>query len=149
MSWRFSEAPEMLDKDRIIAEVAARNGIRIEVDDPLFALVTVTQLALEDAARDLSERMRESISEFEANVRAVEGRAGRLLAQQARNHGAELKQEVRAEIAAAGVKAREIVKRIDNAHERPNVIMWASVGLLCAVALFCSGVWFGRMTVGP
>jgi hypothetical protein len=40
----------MLNRDRIIVEVAARNGIRIEVDDPLFAL---TQLALEDAASDL------------------------------------------------------------------------------------------------
>ena len=139
----------MLDKDRIIAEVAARNGIRIEIDDPLFAVMTVTQLALEDAASDLSERMRESISEFEENVRAVESRAGRVLAQQARSLGAELKQELRAELAAAGVKAHEIVKRIDNAHERPNVVMWASVGLLCAVALFCSGVWFGRITVGP
>jgi hypothetical protein len=139
----------MLDKDRIIAEVAARNGIRIEIDDPLFAVMTVTQLALEDAASDLSERMRESISEFEANVRAVESRAGRVLAQQARNLGAELKQELRAETDAAGVKAREIVKRIDDAHERPNAIMWASIGLLCAVALFCSGVWFGRITAGP
>ena len=139
----------MLDKDRIIAEVAARNGIRIEKDDPLFAVVTVTQLALEDAARDLTERMRESMSEFEGNVRAVEKRAGRIIVENARNHGADLKQELRADVEAAAVKAREIVRKVHEAHQRPNAIMWASIGLLCAVALFCSGVWFGRLTGCP
>lgn len=139
----------MLDKDRIIAEVAARNGIRIETDDPLFAVMTVTQLALEDAARDLAERMRESMAEFEVNVRAVERRAGRILAENARNHTAELKKELRADVEAAGIQAREIVKGIHDAHQRPNAIMWASIGLLCAVALFCSGVWFGRLTGCP
>ena len=34
----------MLDKDRIIAEIAARNGIRIEEKDPIFAVVTATQV---------------------------------------------------------------------------------------------------------
>ena len=139
----------MLDKDRIIAEVAARNGIRIETNDPLFAVMTVTQLALEDAARDLTERMRESMAEFEVNVRAVEKRAGRMLAQDAKDHGAQLSQELRADIEAAGLKARQIVKQIHDAHQRPNAIMWASIGLLCAVALFCSGVWFGRLTGCP
>ncbi len=138
----------MLDKDRVIAEVAARNGIRIEANDPLFAVMTITQLALEDAARDLRDRMHELLSEFEPNVRAVEGRAGRALGRQANEYGAALKREIRAELRAAELQAREIVKRVDRAHERPNVVMWASIGLLCAVALFCSGVWFGRITVG-
>ncbi len=139
----------MLDKERIIAEVAARNGIRIETNDPLFAVMTVTQLALEDAASELSENMRELISEFEVNVRAVERRAGKVLAQEARDRGAELKRELRTDVEAAGAKASELVKRIHDAHHRPNIVMWASIGLLCAVALFCSGVWFGRITAGP
>ncbi|MGI8744425.1 MAG: hypothetical protein ACR2NN_18005 [Bryobacteraceae bacterium] len=139
----------MLDKQRIIAEVAARNGIRIETNDPLFAVMTVTQLALEDAANELTENMRELISEFETNVRAVERRAGKVVAQEARDRGAELKRELRTDVEAAGAKASEIVKRIHNSHQRPNVVMWASIGLLCAVALFCSGVWFGRITAGP
>ncbi len=139
----------MIDNERVIAEVAARNGIRIETNDPLFAVMTITQLALEDAARDLSDRMHELLSEFEANVRTVEAGAGRALGRQAREHGAELKREIRAELDAAESKAREIVKKIDRAHERPNVVLWASIGLLCAVALFCSGVWFGRITASP
>lgn len=139
----------MLDKERIIAEVAARNGIRIERDDPIFAVLTVTQMALDDAGDQLEERIRALMSDFEANVRAVERLAGRAVGDQAKNHAAALKQELRSDINSAAAKATELVTRVHRAHERPNIVMWASVGLLCAVALFCSGVWFGRFTAVP
>lgn len=139
----------MLDKERIIAEVAARNGIRIERDDPIFAVVTVTQMALDDAGDQLEERIRVLMSEFEANVRGVERLAGRALGDQAKNHAGALKHELRLEIDSAAAKATELVTRVHRAHERPTIVMWASVGLLCAVALFCSGVWFGRFTAVP
>jgi hypothetical protein len=136
----------MLDKERIIAEVAARNGIRIESGDPIFAVLTVTQLALDDAGNEIEEKVRALMSEFEANIRAVERLAGRGLGDQARNHAAVLKRELRSDIDSATAKATELVTRVQRAHERPNIVMWASIGLLCAVALFCSGVWFGRFT---
>lgn len=139
----------MLDQERIIAEVAARNGIRIERDDPILAVLTVTQMALDDAGDQLEERIRALMSEFEANVRAVEHLAGRALGDQAKNHASALKHELRLEIDSAAAKATELVTRVHRAHERPNIVMWASVGLLCAVALFCSGVWFGRFTAVP
>lgn len=139
----------MLDQERIIAEVAARNGIRIERDDPIFAVLTVTQMALDDAGDQLEERIRALMSEFEANVRAVERLAGRTLGDQAKNHATAVKQELRFEMDSAAAKATELVTRVHRAHERPNIVMWASVGLLCAVALFCSGVWFGRFTAVP
>lgn len=139
----------MLDKERIIAEVAARNGIRIERDDPIFAVLTVMQMALDDACDQLEERIRALMSEFEANVRAVERLAGRAVGDQAKNHAAALKKELHSDINSATAKAAELVTRVRQAHERPNIVMWASVGLLCAVALFCSGVWFGRSTAVP
>ena len=44
----------MLDTKRLIAEVVARNGIRIDPDDPAFALVTLVQLVLEESSRQIS-----------------------------------------------------------------------------------------------
>ena len=59
-----------------------------------------------------------------------------------------LGRELEGEISAAGMNARELVQSVHEAHERSRLIFWASVGLLCALGLFCSGVWFGRL-MGP
>ena len=138
----------MLDKDRIIAEIAARNGIRIEEKDPIFAVVTATQIGLEEAVRELQNELRTLISEFEGNVQAVERHAGKVLAKEVKQCAGEMQSELRKDIDSAGLKARDLVQRVHEAHQRPAMIMWASIGLLCAIALFCSGVWFGRLTAG-
>jgi hypothetical protein len=139
----------MLDRERVIAEVAARNGIRIESDDPIFAVTTMTQLGLEESAQKLQDKLLGIIAEFEANVRGVERCAGKVLAQEVRDCAGEMRRELQNDITAAGMKARELVYRIHEAHQRPNLIVWASIGLLCGLALFSGGVWFGRLTAGP
>jgi hypothetical protein len=136
----------MLDRKRVITEVAAKNGIRIGPDDPIFAGVTVMQLGLEESLQTVEERFKRIIGEFESNVRAVERRAGKALAQEVKHCAGEMKRELEGEISAAGLKARELVQSVHEAHERPRLIFWASVGLLSALGLFCSGVWFGRLT---
>lgn len=139
----------MLDAQRAIAEVAKENALRIYPDDPFFAAVTVMQLALEESLQSVEERFRGIISEFEANVRSVERRAGKTVAQEAKIWAGEVRQGLEKDIAAAGLKARELVQKVHEGHERPRAVFWASVGLLCALGLFCSGVWFGRLTALP
>ena len=136
----------MLDKDRIIAEVAARNGIRIEEKDPIFAVVTATQIGLEEAVCEVEGDLRTIITQFEANVRTVERHAGQFLAKEVKQCAAEMRAELRKDGESAGLKARDLVKQVHEAHQRPAMVMWASIGLLCAIALFCSGIWFGRLT---
>jgi hypothetical protein len=138
----------MLDKKRVITEVAAKNGIRVGPDDPIFAGVTVMQLGLEESLRDVENRFKTIISEFETHVQVVERRAGKLLAQEVKDYAGEIKRGLQGEISAAGLKARELVQTVHQAHQRPNMIFWASIGLLCALGLFCSGVWFGKLTAG-
>ncbi len=138
----------MLDKDQIVAEIAKRNGIRIEDGDPIFAVVTATQVGLEESVRELQNEFRTMIAEFEANVQTVERHAGKVLAKEVKQCASEIRAELRKDIDSAGLKARELVQRIHDAHQRPNMIMWASIGLLRAIALLCSGIWFGRLTAG-
>jgi len=45
----------MLDVKRLIAEVAARNGIRIDPDDPAFCLVTLKQMVSEEAGQKMRQ----------------------------------------------------------------------------------------------
>jgi CHASE3 domain sensor protein len=139
----------MLDKERVIAEVAAKHKVRVEPDDPYFAAATITQMALEETVRELQVRIHASIAEFDASVRVVERRAGKMLAQEVKDCAAAIRGELQKDIVNATKKARELINEVKLAHEVPNRIIWASIGLFCALALFLSGVWFGRLTPGP
>ena len=136
----------MLDEKRVISEVAARNGIRIDEDDPFFAAATMVQLALEETLQIVEERFRTTIDEFESHIRGAERSAGKAVAREAKIWVGELREGLQKDITAAGLKARVLVQQVHEAHERPRTIFWAAVGLLCALGLFCSGVWFGRLT---
>ncbi len=136
----------MLDEKRVINEVAARNGIRIDADDPFFASATMVQLALEETLKIVEERFRTTIAEFESHIRLAERSAGKAVAQEAKVWASELREGLRRDITAAGLKARVLVQEVHEAHERPRQIFWTAVGLLSALGLFCSGVWFGRLT---
>jgi urease accessory protein UreH len=83
-----------VDVEKLIGEVAARNGIRIEPDDPAFALVTLNQLVLEEAVRNLVNEIRAATSDFECAAERIQNRAGAMLARglaerssPVRNHG--------------------------------------------------------------
>src|ERR1051326_5278763 len=69
----------MPDVKRLIAEVATRNGIRLDPDDPAFCLVTLNQLLLDEAGDKLAAEVRKTTKEFEDAVRKVEARFGGIL----------------------------------------------------------------------
>jgi hypothetical protein len=50
-------------------------------------------------------------------------------------------------LAAAGVKATDLVKQVHSAHERPTVVRWATIGLLAAGFLLICGFLAGRLSV--
>lgn len=43
----------MIDQKQLIGQVAAKNGIRLEPDDPAFALVTLNEAVLQHTAAAL------------------------------------------------------------------------------------------------
>jgi hypothetical protein len=133
----------MLDMNRLIGEVAARNGIRVEPGDPAFALVTLNQLVLEETARQLTEAVRSGIAEFTVAVQKTETRAGKILAQQVKEAAAELRRELQRDIESGRLKAAEMVMEVHRAHRKSASIRWGTAGLICVVGLFGAGVWIG------
>ncbi|HLG99620.1 MAG TPA: hypothetical protein VKX49_25150 [Bryobacteraceae bacterium] len=133
----------MLDVKRLIGEVAARNGIRVESWDPAFALVTLNELVLEEIARQLTEEVHSGIAEFTEAVQKTETRAGKLLAQQVREASAEVRRELQRDIEDARLRASEIVLDVHRAHRKPAVIRWGAAGLIAGAGLFGSGLWIG------
>jgi len=118
------------DTKRMISEVAAENGIRVEPGDPLFALVTMNRMVFEEAAQMYYDHNQQLIVEFKESMKKAEARAGSMLAEKVKE-------------AAEKMRASEYVYRVNEAHRRPAIVRWVSVGLVAAAAIFAAGVWFG------
>ena len=136
----------MHDPQQLIAEVRAKHGIRIEPDDPVFALVTINELVLEQAVRRLSEDMDRRLATFSDGMDRTEQRAGKLLAQDVRKAAAVIREEMQKDIEAAGMKAAHLVYKVDQAHKQPAMTRWIGVGVLSAMVLvvlaFLAGIYF-------
>jgi hypothetical protein len=130
---------------RLISEVAAQNGIRVEPDDPLFALVTINRIVLDEATQKLQDHIQARIAEFEASMHKAEGRAGKMLAQMVKESAEKMRQGLQNDIQIAGMKAREIVASVNEAHRRPALICWSSVGAVFGSLLFAGGLWLGLL----
>jgi hypothetical protein len=68
-----------MDRKRIIGEVAARHGVRLEEDDPAFLLVTIAEIALRDAQAELLEAVRRTIADQEAAADRLQKSIGEAL----------------------------------------------------------------------
>lgn len=133
----------MIDIQKLIGEVAARNGVRVDHDDPIFAVTTINRLMLDDATENLIQRVRAAIKEFEASARAVESHAGKLLAEEVRKTASAWKAELGQEINLASLRSAELVNKVHLAHTRPNMVRWGASGLIVGLILFGCGVWLG------
>src|SRR5712692_4460878 len=131
------------DVKGLIAEVAARHGIALRPDDPVFALVTVNQLVLEHTMADLVERAQKMTSDFDQAAARLQARAGSVLAAEIRRAGSEIRQALRQDITSAGIRAHQPG---DEAHRTAarSINVWLSAGLIAALALFVIGVLVGR-----
>jgi hypothetical protein len=132
-----------IDIHRLIGEVAARDGIRVEPGDPAFALVTLNQLVLEDAVKQIGEHIRSGIAEFTDAVQKTESRAGKVLAEEVKEAATEVREELQRDIEAARISAREILYETHRKHSRVALIRCAVAATAAAVAVFASGVWVG------
>jgi hypothetical protein len=130
---------------RLIAEVAARHNVFLKPDDPAIALVTMNQLILDDAMESVHGQIRATIAEFHASMQKAEKRAGSILAQGVKESVVQMQQGLQNDIHIAGLKAREIVHLVNEAHRRPALIRWSAVGLVAGALLFGGGVWLGTL----
>jgi hypothetical protein len=131
------------DVKALIGEVAARHGITLRPDDPVFALVTVNQLVLEQAMTELIGRTQQLTNEFDQAAARLQARAGSVLATEVRKAGAEIRQAFRQDITSTGIRPRQSAEEIPRAQSGP-VSYWWSAGLIAGLALFAIGILVGR-----
>src|SRR5437870_1321765 len=100
----------MADVKRLIAEVAARNGIRLDSDDPAFCLVTLNQLVLEEAGQKVAEEIRTATKHFEDAAGKVEGRVGVILGRELREALTSIRRQVELEMGSR-TRAPKVIRR--------------------------------------
>lgn len=135
--------PAAPERQKLIGLVAQQNGIRIDKDDPIFAVATICQVYLEEAVQQADARIGERIAEFETAVRKVQTRAGQLVAAEFNDRVAALRGELQRDITLAGAKATELVFRVEQANRYSVMLRWALAGMIAALALFLTGLWIG------
>jgi hypothetical protein len=103
----------------------------------------MNQLILDAAIEAVNEQIRVTIAEFQASIHKAEKRAGTMLAQSVKESAVQVRQGLQGDIHVAGLKAREIVHLVNEAHRRPALIRWSALGLIAGAALFGGGIWLG------
>src|SRR3954451_6321908 len=114
----------MIDQQHLIGQVAAKNGIRLEPDDPAFALVTLNEAVFQDASAALAQEIRQVLSSFTESLAKTEHRAGKALAQNVKSAAAELRRELNTDIERASLKANDLVTEVSAANTRPAIAKW-------------------------
>lgn len=124
---------------RLIGEVAARYGIRLDPDDPAFALVALNQLALEDAVDQLAARLKVILAEIDRSAESVGLRAGIAIAEQIKA-SAELWHLATAPCGSDVSDERQHPRRMGTFEAR---LKWAAIGLVSGLLLFGLGMLVG------
>ena len=124
-----------LDIKRLVAEVSAQHGIRLDPDDPMMAVVTLNRLVFEQAIAEVLAQVTSAARDFDQAANKVQMRAGGILAQEVRDAVTairnELKQKTTATLAQSGLTCTQ-----------PK---WLLSGAVSGVLLFAAGLWTGMM----
>lgn len=124
---------------RLIGEVASRYGIRLDPDDPAFALVALNELTLEDAVEQLVARMKVVATDLERSAEGVGLRAGIAVAEQIRAAAT----TVPAARVSDGQRANEPDRGPRAVTATRSVALWISVGVVSGAFLFGLGLLVG------
>src|SRR5215475_4716604 len=103
----------MPDFKHLAAEISVQHGIRVDPDDPIMAVVTLNRIMLESAMTEAEDRIRRVASEFNNGAERLQVRAGQAVAKEVRECSAAIRAELAKDIAAAGLRAEEIVRAVD------------------------------------
>ena len=133
----------MLDVQHLIGEVAGKHGIRLEPNDPAFALVTLNQLVLEETAARLTENVSSILTQFSGSLNKTERRVGAILAQDLKGAITEMRNHLTVEPQAQSRKTLAPATLIKAVEYR-----WAALGSLAAMLIFGIGVAVGAVIAG-
>jgi hypothetical protein len=125
------ERTAAFDIDRMLGEVAAQTGIRLDRNDPAFALVLLNRIVLERSTGRVLDGIRSALADFERASASVQTQAGTVIAKELRESVGAVKAEIRA---------------LTNGQSTTKLSRWVfACGLLGVAAVFGAGLSIGLM----
>lgn len=141
----MADEKEIVEIQRLIGEVAARHRFLLKIEDPAIALITMNQLILDSSLAAVHKQIRATIAEFHASLEKAELRAGSMLAEKVKESADQIREGLHGDIHVAGLKAREYVHLVNEAHRRPALIRWGAAGFVAATLVLGVGIWVGTL----
>ena len=132
-----------MDLNRVIGEVAARHGVRLDPDDPALVLVTVAEMMLQEAQEEFLASARRATAEFvEAAGRAQE-QAGAVLAERVRRADGPRSAEF-GRVPTIPGRSQESPLSLALGADGRRSYRWIVPAVIIGVLLFCAGALVGR-----
>lgn len=133
----------LVDPKRLTAEVAARHGLLVREDDPAMALVTMSEMVLDQVLDRAEQRFRDLLSQTEAAQEKWQQETVFGVQQEMERAGSVLRVNLQRDRAAAKLQARELAVELSQVYSRPVVRRWVAIGLFSGVTLLVLGAALG------
>ena len=132
-----------VDTKRLSGEVAARHGLLIREDDPAMALVTMSEIVLEQVLSEAQGRLRGLLSEAEKGQKKSQQETLVWVQEEMGRTGTALRVQVQRDIDAGRLQAKELVVQLSRVYSRSVVRRWVAVGIVSGLLLVLIGVGLG------
>jgi len=128
---------------KLIGEVAKENHVRVESDDPIFAVSTINRLMLEESVKRMGLHFQETLKQFNEAARAVDERAGRLFANEVQRSATLWRDLIRDDLTAAAKKGEELLK-VAQVFTYSQMAVWGIIGVCVGLLLLIAGFTIGQ-----
>ena len=132
-----------VDAKRLSGEVAARHGLLIREDDPAMALVTMSEIVLEQVLKEAEVRLRGIMSEAEKSQKKSQQDVLVWVQEEMGRAGSALRVQLQRDIDAGRLQARELVVQLSQVYSRSAVRRWVAMGIVSGLLLVLIGVGLG------
>ena len=132
-----------VDAKKLTAQVAARHGLLIREDDPAMALVTMSEIVLEQALENAQVGLRGILSEAEEGQKRSQQETAVWVEEEIRRSGSALRVQLLRDIDAGRLQAKELVVQLAQLYSRTAVRRWVALGIVSGLVLLLIGVGLG------
>lgn len=132
-----------VDAKKLSGEVAARHGLLIREDDPAMALVTMSEIVLEQVLKEAEVRFRGVLSEAEESQKRSQQDVLVWVQEEMGRAGSALRVQLQRDVDAGRLQARELVVQLSQVYARSAVRRWVAVGIVSGLLLVLIGVSLG------
>src|SRR5260370_10835370 len=129
-----------VDTKKLSGEVAARHGLLIREDDPAMALVTMSEIVLEQVLREAELRLRSLLSEAEKSQKRSQQETLVWVQEEMGRARTALRVQVQRDIDAGRLQAKELVVQLSRGYSRSVVRRWVGLGIVSGRLLVQIGV---------